>query len=109
MAGQLAVLVPHRQSDRLRGQQPVQHQLPQSSRCILAPGIINPPANKLQFDQLGIPSIFANTSAGNDFVPGYSGNVGYRGMLRGLPSWNDDMSISKVFKVHEKQASQFPR
>lgn len=72
-----------------------------SSLCMLAPGVSSVPANKLQFDQLGIPSIFANTSIGADFVPGYSGQVGYRGILRGLHTWNDDMSVSKNFTIKE--------
>jgi hypothetical protein len=77
-----------------------------SSLCILAPGVVNAPVTKLQFDQTGVPSLFANTSAGNDFVPGYSGETGYRGMLRGLNNWNDDMSVSKLFKIGEaKQVS----
>jgi hypothetical protein len=77
-----------------------------SSYCILAPGVANVPANHLQFDQLGIPSIFANTSAGADFVPGYAGDVGTRGILRGLHNWNDDMAVSKSFGIGEgKQVS----
>jgi hypothetical protein len=77
-----------------------------TSYCILAPGVKAVPANKLQFDQGGVPSIFANTSAGADFVPGYSGMVGYRGILRGFSNWNDDMAVSKSFRVGEgKQVS----
>ena len=50
--------------------------------------------------------MFANTNAGSDFVPAYSGYVGDRNSLRGFHYWNDDMSISKVFKVSEgKQVS----
>ncbi len=78
-----------------------------SSLCILAPGITNPPATKLQFDQLGIPSLFANTSAGADFVPGYSGQVGYRGIMRGLSNWNNDVAVSKTFKVREAAQVSF--
>jgi hypothetical protein len=77
-----------------------------SSYCILAPGVAAVPANHLQFDQLGIPSIFANTNVGADFVPGYAGQVGTRGIVRGLHYWNDDISISKSFRVSEgKQVS----
>ena len=73
---------------------------------MLAPGVKGTPSSKLQFDQLGIPSMFANTNAGSDFVPAYSGYVGDRNRLRGFHYWNDDMSISKVFKVSEgKQVS----
>jgi hypothetical protein len=76
------------------------------SFCMLAPGVKGVPASKLQFDQLGIPSMFANTTAGNEFVPAYSGFVGDRNSLRGFHYWNDDMSISKIFKVSEgKQVS----
>ena len=76
------------------------------SLCMLAPGVKGTPSSKLQFDQLGIPSMFANTNAGSDFVPAYSGYVGDRNSLRGFHYWNDDMSISKVFKVSEgKQVS----
>ncbi|HEY2383780.1 MAG TPA: TonB-dependent receptor [Terriglobia bacterium] len=78
-----------------------------SSYCMLAPGITSVPANHLQFDQLGIPSIFANTNVSADFVPGYAGQVGYRGILRGLHYWNDDMAISKSFKVSEGKQLSF--
>jgi hypothetical protein len=77
-----------------------------SSYCMLAPGVVNVAANKLQFDNLKIPSIFANVNVGNDLVPGYAGQVGYRGIVRGLHYINDDMSISKVFRIREgKQVS----
>jgi hypothetical protein len=70
-----------------------------SSLCILAPGISSVPSSTLQFDQLGIPSLFANTNVGADFVPGYSGQVGYRGIMRGLDNWNDDAAVAKFFKL----------
>jgi hypothetical protein len=72
-----------------------------SSYCILAAGVSKVPENHLQFDQLGIPSIFANTNVGADFVPSYAGTVGYRGIVRGLHYWNDDVAISKSFKIRE--------
>ncbi|HLH29734.1 MAG TPA: hypothetical protein VKY31_00935, partial [Terriglobia bacterium] len=78
-----------------------------SSLCILAPGVTKAPATHLQFDNFGLPSLFSNVSAGNDFVPGYSGLVGYRGMLRGLYNWNDDMSISKSFRIREGKSVSF--
>jgi len=78
-----------------------------SSRCILAPGVAKVPDSHLQFDNLGFPSLFANVSAGNDFVPSYAGQVGSRGILRGLPYWNDDMSISKNFRVREGMQVSF--
>ncbi len=61
--------------------------------CILAPGVGAVPASTLQFDQTHVPSLFANTSVGADFVPGYSGMVGNRGILRGLDFWDDDASV----------------
>src|SRR5262249_48606396 len=70
-----------------------------SSYCVLAPGVASVPANGLTFDQLGIPSLFNNTSAGNDFVPASSGVVGVRGILRGLDFWNADVSVGKFFKL----------
>jgi hypothetical protein len=57
------------------------------------------PANGLTFDQLGIPSLFANTSAVNSFVASYPGTVGSRGILRGPSSFNTDMAVSKYFKL----------
>src|SRR5262249_14185618 len=76
------------------------------SFCMLAPGVKGPAVSQLQFDQLGIPSMFASTNAGNDFVPAYSGYVGDRNSLRGFHYWNDDMSLSKIFKISEgKQVS----
>jgi hypothetical protein len=70
-----------------------------SAYCILAPGVGSVPAGTLQFDQLGIPNIFANTNIGADFVPGYSGMVGYRGIMRGFDNWDDDASVSKSFRL----------
>jgi hypothetical protein len=78
-----------------------------SSYCMLAPGVGALPANKLQFDQLGVPNMFANTNVGADFVPGYAGLVGYRGIARGFHNWNDDMSLSKIFKVTERTQVSF--
>lgn len=78
-----------------------------SSLCILAPGVINTPQSHLQFDNLGFPSLFGNVNAGNNFVPAYAGVVGYRGILRGLDSWNDDMSVSKAFRVREGKQLTF--
>jgi hypothetical protein len=74
---------------------------------ILAPGVKRAPSSGLQFDQLGIPSMFTNTNAGADFVPGYSGYVGDRNNLAGFHYWNDDMSISKVFKIREAKQVSF--
>ena len=70
-----------------------------SSLCVLAPGVTSVPAHGLTFDQLGIPSVFSNTNAGNDFVPAPSGAVGTRGIIRGLNFWNADVAVSKYFKL----------
>ena len=69
-----------------------------SSLCMLAPGTALP-ATGLTFDQAGIPNLFANTNVGNNLVPGYAGEVGTRGLIRGLSFWNVDMAVSKSFKL----------
>jgi hypothetical protein len=69
-----------------------------SSYCILGPGA-QLPASGFAFDQNGIPNIFANTNASNAFVASYPGVVGNRGVLRGPHMWNDDLAISKFFKL----------
>jgi len=70
-----------------------------SALGILKPGATLP-ASGLTFDQLGIPSIFANTSAVNSFVGSYPGQVGSRGILRGPGFMNNDMALSKYFHLH---------
>jgi len=70
-----------------------------SAYCIVKPGLTTPAGNGLTFDQSGIPSIFANTSAVNNVVAGYPGQVGTRGMFRGLHMWNDDLAVSKFFRL----------
>ncbi len=66
-------------------------------------GILRPgsslPASGLTFDQTGAPSIFGNTSAVNSFVGGYPGAVGTRGILRGPGFFNNDMAVSKYFRL----------
>jgi hypothetical protein len=69
-----------------------------SSLCIPYPGVALPQPS-LSFDQLGIPSLFTNTNVGADFVPGNPGITGYNGLLRGLPFWNADLSLSKSFRL----------
>lgn len=69
-----------------------------SARCIVDPGAPKP-TEGLTFDQLGIPSLFSNTNAGNNLVPGYPGIPGYNGLFRGLSFWNDDMSVNKNFRL----------
>ena len=68
------------------------------SYCILDPGITSVPAHTLQFDQNGLPSDFANTSAGANFVPAYPNTSGVRGIIRGFDNWNDDAAVGKFFR-----------
>lgn len=78
-----------------------------SSFGILKPGA-SLPANGFTFDQNGIPSIFSNTSAVNAFVGSLPGAVGTRGIVRGPGFINNDMSLSKSFRLHgENQRLQF--
>jgi hypothetical protein len=70
-----------------------------SSLCMLGPGITALPAHGLTFDQFGIPNLFSNTNVGNDLVPGYPGQTGTRGIIRGLGLWNVDMAVSKTFRL----------
>ncbi len=70
-----------------------------SSWCMLAPGVPSIPSHGLTFDQNGIPNLWSNTDVGNDFVPSYAGQVGTRGIVRGLSFWNDDVSLSKSFRL----------
>ncbi len=70
-----------------------------SSWCMLAPGVTSLPAHGSFTDENGNPNIFSNTDVGNDFVPSYAGQVGTRGIIRGLPFWNDDLAVSKNFKL----------
>ncbi len=69
-----------------------------SALGILRPGSTMP-ASDFTTDQLGIPSLFANTSAVNSFVGGYPGAVGTRGILRGIKSMNDDAAVFKSFRL----------
>jgi hypothetical protein len=72
-----------------------------SAYCIVRQG--SPlPENGFTFDNTGVPSIFANPSAVNSVVAGYPGQVGTRGMFRGLKMWNDDMAVSKFFRLHKE-------
>ena len=69
-----------------------------SAFSILRPGATMP-ASGFTFDQGGIPSIFANTNAVNSFVGGYPGAVGTRGIVRGPGFFNNDMALSKSFRL----------
>ncbi len=70
-----------------------------SSFCILNPGSALPATSSLTFDQTGAPSIFANTNVNSAFVASYPGVVGTRGIVRGPHFWNDDLAISKFFRL----------
>jgi hypothetical protein len=76
-----------------------------SSYAILAPGA-KLPSNGLTVDQYGVPSIFSNTSAVNDFVASNPGTVGTRGILRGFNSLNTDLAIAKYFPIKERYRIQ---
>ncbi|HLK67929.1 MAG TPA: TonB-dependent receptor [Bryobacteraceae bacterium] len=69
-----------------------------SSFAILKPGSTLP-SNGLTVDQLGIPSLFGNTSAVNSFVASYPGTVGTRGIVRGPNFLNTDLALSKYFRM----------
>jgi hypothetical protein len=69
-----------------------------SSFAILKDGS-SVPASGFTFDQNGIPSIFGNTSAVNNFVSSYPGTVGSRGILRGIGTMNTDLAVSKAFRL----------
>jgi hypothetical protein len=68
-----------------------------SAITILRPGDSLPA--KAHFDQTGAPSIFANTSAVNNFVGQYPGTVGTRGIVRGPHFFDTDMALSKFFSL----------
>jgi hypothetical protein len=69
-----------------------------SSYCIVKPGS-GLPANGFTFDQAGLPSIFSNTSAVNSVVASDPGQVGTRGLFRGVKLWNNDLAVSKTFRL----------
>jgi len=69
-----------------------------SAFCDVLPGATVPKAS-FTFDQNGIPSLFANTNAVSTLVAGYVGTVGYRGLVRGNHFWNDDLAVSKYFRL----------
>lgn len=69
-----------------------------SAYGILAPGATLP-ANGVQFDSNGIPSIFGNPNAVNSFVGAGPGVVGTRGILRGPHFFDTDMALTKSFSM----------
>ena len=68
-----------------------------SSIAQLRPGATMPAG--AAFDQTGTPNIFANTNAYQAFMGEYPGQTGTRGIVRHPPTYNTDLSISKVFKL----------
>jgi hypothetical protein len=68
-----------------------------SSVAQLRPGATMPAG--AAFDQTGTPSIFANTNAYQAFMGEYPGTTGTRGIVRHPPTYNTDLSVSKVFKL----------
>jgi hypothetical protein len=76
-----------------------------SSFAILYPGT-KMPANGPTNDQNGIPSLFSNTSAVNNFVASFPGTVGTRGILRGFHYFDTDLAVSKYFPIKERYRIQ---
>ena len=77
-----------------------------SSIAIAKPGYT--PRTSIGIDSSGVPSLFASTSAANNFEASYPGVTGTRAIIR-LPGYtNFDMSLSKSFKMPwEGHALQF--
>lgn len=69
-----------------------------SSLAILRPGVALP-ATKVGFNEIGVPSVFPNTSANKAFYGQYPGTVGARNLIRGPQSLNFDLSLGKYFKL----------
>jgi hypothetical protein len=69
-----------------------------SSLCILKPGSTLS-SSGFQFDSAGLPSIFSNPNVSSSMAASYPGQVGSRGLFRGLGLWNDDLSVSKSFRL----------
>ena len=69
-----------------------------SSLAILKPGAVLPETS-VGFNEIGVPSVFANTSASKNFYGQYPGTVGARNLIRGPKSLNFDLSVGKYFKT----------
>jgi len=69
-----------------------------SSLAILKPGAALPETS-VGFNEIGVPSVFANTSASKSFYGQYPGTVGARNLIRGPKSLNFDLSVGKYFKT----------
>jgi hypothetical protein len=57
------------------------------------------PENGVGYNQNGNPSLFRNTNAYQSFMSQYPGQVGTRGIVRGAPFLNVDLSLSKTFMM----------
>ncbi|MEO8097012.1 MAG: carboxypeptidase regulatory-like domain-containing protein [Acidobacteriota bacterium] len=69
-----------------------------SAFAVLRPGATMP-TTALGYNQLGQPSLFANTGDSKSFMGSYGGTVGTRGIIR-LPSVRSaDLSIAKYFHM----------
>jgi hypothetical protein len=71
--------------------------------------IMNTPVKtKVQIDQNGIPSVFANTSAASSFEDELPGHSGTRAAIRLAPFFNTDLTLAKTFRLPwEGQRVQF--
>ena len=72
-----------------------------SSLCMLAPGLTSLPGRHgLTIRSARHPEpLCAIPTSATTSCPGYAGQVGTRGIMRGLAFWNDDMAVSKFFKL----------
>jgi len=68
-----------------------------SAIAIVAPGQSN--KTSIGFDQNGLPSIFANTSANTNYIGQYPGQTGTRGIVRLAGLTNFDMAFAKSFAL----------
>jgi hypothetical protein len=69
-----------------------------SSLAILKPGATLPQTS-VGFNEIGVPAVFANTSAVNSFYGQYPGTVGSRNLIRGPKQITVDLSLGKYFKT----------
>jgi len=68
-----------------------------SAIAVVAPGAPN--KTSIGLDQNGFPSIFANSSAVNNYIGQYPGATGTRGIVRLAGLTNFDMAIAKSFAM----------
>ncbi len=67
-----------------------------------------PFSRQVGFDQLGNPSLFANTSVYNSFADQFPGQTGTRSIIRLAPMTNFDIAVAKSFRLPwEGQRIQF--